>query len=95
MLAVRGGGGGGRESACGAEIFMCLYSLKVQARPPRDQRLATQSSVSVQYNQGLLYITSLTVYTIIPSHWMNFIPFSYVTNWKTWNTSKNRYYHIH
>ena len=25
---------------------MCPYPLKVQARPPRDQRLATQSRVS-------------------------------------------------
>ena len=32
------GGGGG-------ELFTCPYPLKVQARPPRDQRLATQSKV--------------------------------------------------
>ena len=30
----------------GAELFTCLYPLKVQARPPQDQRLTTQSSVS-------------------------------------------------
>ena len=30
----------------GAELFPCPYPLKVQARPPRDQRLATQSRVS-------------------------------------------------
>ena len=35
------GGGGGR-----AELFTCPYPLKVQARPLRDQRLATQSRVS-------------------------------------------------
>ena len=30
----------------GAEVFTCPYPLKFQARPPRDQRLATQSRVS-------------------------------------------------
>ena len=33
------GGGGG-------ELFTCPYPLKIQARPPREQRLATQSRVS-------------------------------------------------
>ena len=41
VLMNRGGGGGG-----GAELFMCPYPLKVQARLSRDQRLATQSRVS-------------------------------------------------
>ena len=40
----RGGGGG---------LFTCPYPLKVQARPPRDQRLATQSRVSGQLNQDV------------------------------------------
>ena len=35
------GGGGGR-----AELFTCPYPMKVQAPPPRDQRLATQYRVS-------------------------------------------------
>ena len=35
--------GGGGE---GAELFTCPYPLKVQARPPRDQRLAAQSGAS-------------------------------------------------
>ena len=35
------GAGGG-----GAELFTCPYSIKVQARTPQYQRLATQSSVS-------------------------------------------------
>ena len=30
----------------GTEQYTCPYPLKVQARPPRDQRLATQSRVS-------------------------------------------------
>ena len=30
------------------ELFSCPYSLKVQARPPRDQKLASQSKVSGQ-----------------------------------------------
>ena len=34
----RGGGGAG--------LFTCPYPLKVQACPPRDQRLATRSRVS-------------------------------------------------
>ena len=38
-IAVRSGGGG-------TELFMCPYTPNVQARPPRDQRLATQSRVS-------------------------------------------------
>ena len=33
-----GGGGGEGE---GAEPFTCPYPLRVQARPPQDQRLAT------------------------------------------------------
>ena len=33
-------GGGGHF-----ELFMCPYRLKIQARPPQDQRLATQSRV--------------------------------------------------
>ena len=37
-LCSGGGGGGG-------ELFTCPYPLKVQARPPRDQRLAIQSKV--------------------------------------------------
>ena len=36
-----GAGGGG-----GAELFTRPYPLKVQSRPPHDQRLATQSRVS-------------------------------------------------
>ena len=36
-------GGGG-----GAQLFTCPYPLKVQARPPRDQRQAVQSRVSGQ-----------------------------------------------
>ena len=36
------GGGGGK----GVELFTCPYRLKVQARPPRDQRLVTQCRVS-------------------------------------------------
>ena len=39
------GGGGGGE---GAELFPCPYPPKVRARPPRDQRPATQSRVSGQ-----------------------------------------------
>ena len=39
-----GGGGGGNW----AKPFYCPYPLKVQACPPRDQRLATQSRVSWQ-----------------------------------------------
>ena len=35
-----GGGGGG--------VFTCPYPLKVQARPPQDQRLAFRSRVSGQ-----------------------------------------------
>ena len=38
MKGVGGGGGG-------AELFTCPYPLKVQACPPQDQRLATQSWV--------------------------------------------------
>ena len=38
--SLRRWGGGG------AELFKCPYPLKVQARPPRDQILATQSRVS-------------------------------------------------
>ena len=36
----RGGGGGG------GGLFTSPYSLRVQARPPRDQGLAVQSSIS-------------------------------------------------
>ena len=43
LLCVCVGGGGGGGSA---ELFTCPYPLKVQARPPRNQRLATQSRVS-------------------------------------------------
>ena len=39
--ACRGGGGGGR-----AELLTCPYPLNVQARTPRNQRLAAQSRVS-------------------------------------------------
>ena len=39
QTAMGGVGGGG-------ELFMCPYPLKVQAHPPQDQRLATQSRVS-------------------------------------------------
>ena len=38
-VGVEGGGGG-------AELFKCPYPHKVQAHPPPDQRLATQSRVS-------------------------------------------------
>ena len=41
----RKGGGGGGSRGC-AKRVMCPYQLKVQARPPRDQRLVTQPRVS-------------------------------------------------
>ena len=31
-----------------AQLFLCPYPLKVQARPPRDQKLAPQSKISGQ-----------------------------------------------
>ena len=39
----------------GAELFTCPYPPKVQARPPRDQRLAPPSKVS---GQGFFSVTS-------------------------------------
>ena len=42
-----GGGGAG-------QLFKCSYSLKVQERPPRDQRLATQSRVSGERKERVL-----------------------------------------
>ena len=41
---------GGMEGRGGerAKLFKCQYPLKVQARPPQDQRQATQSRVSGQ-----------------------------------------------
>ena len=34
------------DMGSGAKLFTCPYPLKVQTRPPRDQRRATQSRVS-------------------------------------------------
>ena len=42
---------GGGEGEGEAELFTCPYPLKVHARPPRDQRVATQSMFSGQYFQ--------------------------------------------
>ena len=45
-----GGEGGGRGEG---QLFTCPYPLKVQARPPRDQKLALQSRVSWQAVQRI------------------------------------------
>ena len=41
------GGGGGGGGGVSAELFTWPYPLTVQARPPRDQRLAIQSFIHI------------------------------------------------
>ena len=49
----------------GGELLTCPYPLKVQVRPPRDQRLAIRSKVS---GQGNSQATSSSLIFTDPKH---------------------------
>ena len=46
----------------GAELFTCPYPMKVQARPPRDHKLASQSRVSGREGKSGNYVIVVTIY---------------------------------